>query len=94
MNRKEFEAQRELLRKEIQRISNKEKELKERYGKECLERSGYRIGDRVTIDGVTGEITGVEISWCVYARCNRVRKDGTLSSQTCHFLRIKLTEED
>ena len=92
MTKKEFNARQTALRDEIARLKQQEIDLRQQYGLECLERSGYHIGDRVTIDGVTGEIVGIDFCVGPYAAYKRVKKDGTLSSLGCNYLATKLAE--
>ena len=93
MTRKEYEKNLRELRDEIELLRNKERDLRHDYGIECLERSGYHIGDRMEINGIMGEIVDTDMVGDIYAAFKKVKKDGTISPFACHYLRIKLKEE-
>jgi hypothetical protein len=92
MNKAEFESKRTELRNKIEKLRNDISELEQAYLTEVAERSGYKIGDRVSKDGHEGVVTGFEFFIFPKLVVCKFKKDGTPSSIRDHHLSITLKE--
>lgn len=93
MKKEEYLEQKENLKKELQKIQARLIELDEYYAKDCMERNGYEVGQRINIRGREGIVVGATMGYKPQLNVHKIRKDGTMSDLRDYALCIYLKEE-
>ncbi len=94
MTREEFIKEKDVLTEKIREIEQEILKLREKYFMEVLERNGYHIGQRITIEGKEYEIYNVDrASAFPYVLGHPIKKDGTPSKNVVWITRLHLKED-
>ncbi len=93
MTRKEFDIEKDAIVAKIKELEQEILKLREKYFMEVLERNGYHIGQRITIEGKEYEICGINKTG-VFPDVlgNPIKKDGTPSKKIEWLYSLNLKE--
>jgi hypothetical protein len=93
MTKEEFKRGLEAIREERKRLESKEKELKQRYADEVMERNGFHVGDRVDDGGRSMMVVGSEYGYVFHLLGARIKKDGTPYNERQILFSVQCKEE-